>query len=129
MRDFQDESELSELIADLSPGEGLSSTPEYISPEIVQDGIITPQADIYSLGVVLFELLSGQHPFPDLPPAALLEHHLHNPLPRERKERSVVLRRSKSPSSSCRLPATSCGNGRTGQLLPVEGGLQPRKWD
>jgi WD40 repeat protein/serine/threonine protein kinase/DNA-binding SARP family transcriptional activator len=66
---------------ELPMDEGLTGTPEYISPEIVQRAAVTPQADIYSLGVVLYELLTGQHPFPHLTLAALLERHLYHPLP------------------------------------------------
>ena len=39
-------------------------TPHYASPEQVLGGPITPATDTYSLGVVLFELLTGQHPYP-----------------------------------------------------------------
>lgn len=41
-------------------------SPAYAAPEQIGGGITTPQTDIYSLGVVLFELLAGVHPFPDL---------------------------------------------------------------
>jgi serine/threonine protein kinase/predicted ATPase len=67
--------------AGLTTAEGLSGTPEYVSPELIQGAEVTPQADIYSLGVVVYELLTGRHPFPDLPQSALLECHLHTPLP------------------------------------------------
>jgi len=56
-------------------------TAEYVSPERIEGGTGMPQADIYSLGVVLYELLAGRHPFPDLSLAELLERHLHTPLP------------------------------------------------
>ncbi len=70
-----------EQTMDFPADEGLTGTPEYVSPEMVQGGAVTPFTDIYSLGVVLYELLTGQHPFPELPLAALLERHLHHPLP------------------------------------------------
>jgi len=38
-------------------------TPQYASPEQLRKDPITTRADIYSLGIILFELLSGQRPF------------------------------------------------------------------
>ena len=38
-------------------------TPEYASPEQVQGAAITPSTDVYSLGVLLYELLSGHRPY------------------------------------------------------------------
>lgn len=43
---------------------GIVGTPRYMSPEQVQEEKITGQTDIYSLGVVMFELLTGRVPFP-----------------------------------------------------------------
>ena len=41
----------------------LSGTPGYIAPEILLDKIPDQRADLFSLGVVFYESLAGQHPF------------------------------------------------------------------
>ncbi|RMF98674.1 MAG: serine/threonine protein kinase [Gammaproteobacteria bacterium] len=49
--------------ADISRIEGIAGSPSYMSPEQVQSAEITPQSDIYSLGAVMYELLTGYRPF------------------------------------------------------------------
>ncbi len=56
-------------------------SPDYISPEQARHGPVTAQTDIYSLGVVLYEMLAGQHPFPDANSVERLYKHLNDPLP------------------------------------------------
>jgi serine/threonine protein kinase len=43
--------------------EGIAGSPSYMSPEQVQSTEITPCSDIYSLGAVMYELLTGFRPF------------------------------------------------------------------
>ncbi len=54
----------------------LVGTADYLAPELVAGRPLTPAADIYSLGVVAYELLSGHRPFEGEHPAAVLRAHL-----------------------------------------------------
>ena len=49
--------------SDVSRIEGIAGSPSYMSPEQVQSAEITAASDIYSLGVVMYELLTGFRPF------------------------------------------------------------------
>jgi WD40 repeat protein len=75
------------IAKELGLSQGMTGTgsilgsPGYLSPEQVQSEPVSPQTDIYSLGVVLYELLVGQHPFPDTPVGALLLKQVNQPLP------------------------------------------------
>ena len=62
-------------------------TPAYITPEQVQSQPVTAQTDIYALGVVLYELVVGGHPFPDTPTGELVVKHLNEPLPYVRESK------------------------------------------
>ncbi|MCC7137137.1 MAG: tetratricopeptide repeat protein [Planctomycetes bacterium] len=48
----------------------------YAAPEQVRGDVVGPAADLYALGLVLFELAAGAHPFGDGSVAAVLEAHL-----------------------------------------------------
>lgn len=60
----------------------LAGTPEYIAPEQAQGKKVGGQADLYSLGVMLFEMLSGQLPFEAESVTTLLQKHLSERPPR-----------------------------------------------
>jgi serine/threonine-protein kinase PpkA len=57
-------------------------TPYYLSPEQAGGGEITPKSDLYSLGVMMFELLAGLRPFAAETLNDLLARHLSAPTPR-----------------------------------------------
>lgn len=60
---------------------GFIGTPQYSAPEAA-DGLTEPKSDIYSLGVVFFEMLTGSLPFPNENPYAALHSHKTAPPPR-----------------------------------------------
>ncbi len=49
--------------SDISRIEGIAGSPSYMSPEQVQSHDLTSSSDIYSLGAVMYELLTGARPF------------------------------------------------------------------
>ncbi|MEO6186534.1 MAG: serine/threonine-protein kinase [Steroidobacteraceae bacterium] len=49
--------------SDMSRIEGIAGSPSYMSPEQVQSQELTNRSDLYSLGAVMYELLTGSRPF------------------------------------------------------------------
>jgi serine/threonine-protein kinase len=60
---------------------GVMGSPAYMSPEQCRDEPLTPASDLYSLGVVLYRLLSGQLPFTDPQPVKVMLMHNQTPPP------------------------------------------------
>jgi WD40 repeat protein/serine/threonine protein kinase len=69
---------------DQTSGTMVRGTPAYLSPEQIRLEPTSPRSDIYALGVVLFEMLTGEHPYPESSLTALLDHHMNHPIPSAR---------------------------------------------
>lgn len=65
-------------------------TPAYMSPEQCLGQVVTSASDIYSLGCVLLELLTGDVPFFATSDTPLRSHHLNTPAPSARSRRADV---------------------------------------
>lgn len=62
-------------------GSAIVGTPAYMSPEQAQGEGIDGRSDIYGLGVILFELLTGQQPYHGDTPMSVVVKHITDPVP------------------------------------------------
>jgi serine/threonine protein kinase len=85
-------------------------TPQYMSPEQCQGKSLDPRSDVYSLGVIFYEMLAGQPPFEAQTVAGLIAKHLTEappPLPWNRRinqEVEVAIFRALSKDPDDRQP-------------------------
>ncbi|WP_366179775.1 PASTA domain-containing protein [Actinomyces timonensis] len=56
-------------------------TVAYLAPELITSGASTPRADVYSVGVMLFELLTGEQPFSADTPIQIAFRNVHEDIP------------------------------------------------
>ena len=69
-------------IRQLADTDALAQSPEYLTPEAIRNQEVTPRADLYSLGYVMYEVLTGDKPFPDATtPSDYIQKHLSTPMP------------------------------------------------
>ncbi len=82
-------------------------TPHYAAPEMVSGRPLTPATDVYAIGILLYEMLTGVLPFDDTDPTQVARRHLseqppplwqHNPRVPERIQRILDVALSKEPT-------------------------------
>ena len=83
-------------------------TPEYASPEQIRGEAVTTAADVYSLGVVLYQMLTGRSPYPG-------DTHLSHDL-----ARAICEAEPERPSSVILKPEEIQRHGETAPLTPTE---------
>lgn len=71
-------------------GEWLVGTPAYMSPEQVKGEAVDGRSDVYAMGVVLYRLLTGQHPFSSDSTTALINAHVDLPIPDVRQVKANI---------------------------------------
>ena len=65
----------------LTQTDAILGTPAYISPEQAKAESINQRSDIYSLGIILYEMVTGSVPFVADTPLAVILKHISDPLP------------------------------------------------
>ncbi len=90
----------------------LVGTPHYLAPEVVEGEVPGPEADLYALGIILYELCTGGRPFEGSSSARVMYAHVHEappPLPPAvpRALAALILRLlDKDPTARPRSAAT-----------------------
>lgn len=70
------------IVSDMTQMGLVAGTPHYMSPEQTAGGNLDHRADLYSLGILLYEMLLGKQPFNGNSPMAIAYQHINTPLPR-----------------------------------------------
>jgi serine/threonine-protein kinase len=83
---------ISSGVADLTTEGTFLGSPRYMAPEQVSDGRVDVRTDVYSLGVIMYECLTGKVPFDGETNVGIMMAHCNNPIPpmRERSPGVIV---------------------------------------
>ena len=69
----------------LESHDGIVGTPTYMAPEQWSGADVNTQTDIYAIGCILYEMFTGEMPFPATKISELKHQHLHSPIPTIKK--------------------------------------------
>jgi serine/threonine-protein kinase len=117
----------------LETSEFVWGSPQYFAPEQAAGGAPSPASDVYSLGVILFEALTGRLPFLGQDSSSLAEQHLHTAPPSPRSlnpsippalEQVILKVLSKEPAARYRT-ADQMGRVLAGLATPSEAAAIP----
>lgn len=67
--------------ANTATGQALLGTIAYLSPELVTRGVADARSDIYALGIMMYEMLTGQQPFQGEQPMQIAYQHANDAVP------------------------------------------------
>lgn len=81
LADFGIAKDLAGLSNNQTQADAVVGSLDYISPEQARSEPVTPRTDIYSLGVTLYEMITGEHPFHNTSTIERLYKHINDPLP------------------------------------------------
>src|SRR3954465_465865 len=110
----------SDLVAQLTAAGSVLGTASYISPEQATGAVATPASDVYALGVVAYQCLSGPRPFDGATPIEIAMKHVREtprPLPADIPPpvRAIVDRAlAKDPGDPWPSPSTRAAGARRG---------------
>lgn len=121
---------------------GIVGTPTYVSPEQGLGQKLDGRSDVYSLGVVLYELVTGQPPFDAETPMAIVIKHINDPLPPPRTfnpalpetvERVILKALAKQPedrytTAGDMARALQAADARPAAAAPPSRQPTPRRW-
>ena len=102
-------------------------TTDYVSPEQALGQPVTPQSDLYSLGIVLYEMLTGDVPFHGDSPVAVAMKHVREEIPDVQARRpelsaatAAVVDRAVAKDLEQRYPDAAAMAGDLEEVLAVE---------
>jgi serine/threonine protein kinase/beta-lactam-binding protein with PASTA domain len=76
--------------ANTATGQALLGTIAYLSPELVTRGIADKRSDIYALGIMMYEMLTGEQPFQGEQPMQIAYQHANDTVPTPRSQDPTI---------------------------------------